>query len=104
MQRVYEMAVTYEYETRAPETHRSEVEAGNDGKAVRLAMQAARRVLRPVGWTSFVCVCLSQRGAARRAIQPEVVARLASARAAAQLIRKTGKTGGMGHDDRGSGG
>jgi hypothetical protein len=84
MSTVYEMAVTFEFEVRAPVTWRGEVEAATLGKALGVAMRQARGVLRPVGWRSFVCVCLSQRpGAARglvAAVSPAVLARLAEGR------------------------
>lgn len=60
MQTVYSMAVTFEFDLRPPVTHRCEVQAGNPGKAVRVALKIAGEALHPIGWSSFVCVCLDR--------------------------------------------
>lgn len=53
-------AVSFEFETRAPLTHRGTVEAGrakpNVSLGFRRAAEEARKALRPVNWTSVVCV------------------------------------------------
>lgn len=55
----FEYAVTYEFETRAPLTHRGTVEASSAAPASARAHREARKVLHPRGWSSCVCV-LSQ--------------------------------------------
>jgi len=55
-------AVTFEFETRAPETHRGTVEAGQPHVCVSRAVKEAKKVLRPINWTSLVCVLLERAG------------------------------------------
>jgi hypothetical protein len=50
-------AVTFEYATRAPETHRIEsLEATGPQTIANRAIREAKRELRPVWWTSLVVV------------------------------------------------
>jgi hypothetical protein len=50
-------SVTFEYATRAPETHRTDVlEATGPQTIANRAIREARRKIRPVYWTSLVCV------------------------------------------------
>lgn len=53
-------AVTFEFETRAPLTHRGTVAASSGATCVARAVREAQRVLRPVNWTSLVCVLLER--------------------------------------------
>ncbi len=57
-----EVAVTYEYATRPPQTWRGVVEGGREHVCARLAMKAARASLRPVKWSSLVVVLLERIG------------------------------------------
>ncbi len=52
----YAYSVTFEYETRSPDTHRGTVTASTEGPAARRALSLARKALRPVGPRSIVCV------------------------------------------------
>jgi len=49
-------AVTFEFPTRPPQTHRGTVRAGQPHTCASRAMQSAKRALKPVGWSSVVCV------------------------------------------------
>lgn len=49
-------SVTFEFESRAPVTHRGTVEGLRPAACFRRAVQDAQRVLRPRDWTSVVCV------------------------------------------------
>ena len=49
-------AVTLEFETKPPTTHRGEVETIGVHTAAKLAVQRAKRALRPTRWTSVVCL------------------------------------------------
>lgn len=49
-------SVTWEYETRAPETMTGEVEAVTVSTAARRALEAARKEAKPIGWSSVVCL------------------------------------------------
>ncbi len=53
-------AVTFEFETRPPLTHRGTVEAGREHVCAARAIKAARAALRPVNWSSLVCVLLER--------------------------------------------
>ena len=53
-------SVTFEFETRAPRTHRGVVRAGSEHTCASRAIKAARMALRPVGWTSLVVVLLER--------------------------------------------
>lgn len=49
-------SVTFEFDTRPPVTHRGTVVAASTGTGTRRAVQEAQKVLKPVGWSSVVCV------------------------------------------------
>jgi hypothetical protein len=53
-------AVTFEFESRPPLTHRSTIAAASAATCVARATREAQRVLRPVGWSSVVCVLLER--------------------------------------------
>ena len=53
-------AVTYEFETRPPETHRGVITARQAHVCVSRAVKAAKVALRPINWTSLVCVLLDR--------------------------------------------
>ncbi len=53
-------AVTFEFETRAPLTHRGTVTARREHVCAARAIKTARVALRPVNWTSLVCVLLER--------------------------------------------
>jgi hypothetical protein len=53
-------AVTFEFETRVPLTHRGTVTAGREHVCAARAIKTARAALRPVNWTSLVCVLLER--------------------------------------------
>lgn len=59
MAEMFTYAVTFEFETRAPETHRWTVRASSASTAMGRAATAARKALRPVNWSS-VCVLLER--------------------------------------------
>jgi hypothetical protein len=59
-------AVTFEFEQRPPMTHRGTVLASSGATCVARAVRAAQKALRPVGWSSLVCVLLG-----REMSQPE---------------------------------
>jgi hypothetical protein len=48
--------VTFEYALRQPDLHTVEVEAGQPSTIAARAIRAAKKALRPVGWTSIVCL------------------------------------------------
>ena len=49
--------VTFEYATRAPQTHHVDVmEAGGPQTIAARAIREAKRQLRPIYWTSIVCL------------------------------------------------
>ncbi len=52
-------AVTFEFATRQPLTHRGTVSAGQAQTLASRAVKEARAALKPVGWSSFV-VCLDK--------------------------------------------
>lgn len=54
-------AVTFEFDMRAPVTHRGTVEASGVGTCMARATKAAQRALRPVNWSSVNCVLLERR-------------------------------------------
>jgi hypothetical protein len=54
-------AVTFEFETRAPLTHRGTVAGSTGATCVARATREAQRVLRPSGWSSVACVLLERR-------------------------------------------
>ena len=53
-------SITYEFETRQPLTHRGAVGAGQEHVCASRAIKAAKVALRPIGWTSLVCVLLDR--------------------------------------------
>jgi hypothetical protein len=63
-------AVTFEFETRPPLTHRGTVQARQSHVCVARATKAAHQALRPKNWTSLVCVLLGRLEEAREAPQP----------------------------------
>jgi hypothetical protein len=48
------VAVTFEYETRAPETLRMDLEAGGPQTMAARAIREARKQIKPRGWASIV--------------------------------------------------
>jgi hypothetical protein len=57
-------AVTFEFNERAPVTHRGTVTAGRIDVCAKRAIDAARRALKPVHWDSMVFVALERLDAA----------------------------------------
>jgi len=53
-------AVTFEFETRPPVTHRGVVTAGREHVCAARAIRMARTAVRPVNWSSLVCVLLDR--------------------------------------------
>jgi len=53
-------SVSFEFETRPPVTHRGVVEGASPDACARRAIREARRVLKPVNWSSFVFVALER--------------------------------------------
>ena len=53
-------SVTFEFDTRPPITHRSTVEGWSASTCTRRAVEEAQKALRPVGWSSMVCVLLER--------------------------------------------
>ena len=53
-------AVTFEFDTRPPITHKGIVEGWEASTCTRRAVEEAQGVLRPVNWTSMVCVLLER--------------------------------------------
>jgi hypothetical protein len=53
-------AVTFEFETLPPMTHRGITEGSTGAVCASRAMKEAQEVLRPVNWSSFVCVALER--------------------------------------------
>jgi hypothetical protein len=56
-------AVTFEFDTRAPLTHRGTVSASSGATCVARATREAQRAVRPVNWSSMVCVLLDRQDA-----------------------------------------
>ena len=54
-------AVTYEFETRPPQTHRGEMTAWSEPTCIFRAVKEAKKALRPIGWTSMNCVVLERK-------------------------------------------
>lgn len=59
-------AVTFEFETRPPITHRGTVEGWSASTCTRRAVEEAQRALRPVLWCSMDCVLLERLDAGDR--------------------------------------
>ncbi len=53
-------AVTFEFETRPPVTHRGTVTASTGATCMARATREAQKALTPVGWSSLVCVLLDR--------------------------------------------
>jgi hypothetical protein len=53
-------AVTFEFKTRPPVTHRGTVAGSSGATCVARATRAAQKALRPVDWSSMVCVLLER--------------------------------------------
>jgi hypothetical protein len=53
-------AVTFEFDTRPPMTHRGTVAGGRAATCVARAAKQAQKTLKPVNWTSVVCVLLER--------------------------------------------
>lgn len=51
---------TFEFEERPPVTHRGTVAASSGATCVARATREAQRALRPVNWSSLVCVLLER--------------------------------------------
>lgn len=49
-------SVTFEFETRAPMTHKGSVAASSGATCFARAVRKAQKDLRPTQWTSVVCV------------------------------------------------
>jgi hypothetical protein len=58
-------AVTFEFETRAPMTARGVIAGGRAATCVARATRKAQEALRPVGWSSMLCVLLERVDAER---------------------------------------
>lgn len=66
-------AVTFEFENRAPLTHRGVLEASSASTAARRAVAQAQRTLKPVNWASMAFVILARASVASGAdAVPEV--------------------------------
>jgi hypothetical protein len=57
---IVKYAVTFEFDTRPPVTTRGTVAAFAASTCTRLAVKEAQTLLRPVNWTSMVCVLLER--------------------------------------------
>ncbi len=64
-------AVTFEFDVRAPMTHRGIVTGGRAATCVARATREAQKALSPVGWSSMVCVLLERLDTAPEADDPE---------------------------------
>lgn len=53
-------SVTFEYELRPPQTHRGTVSGGKTWTLVQRATKEAQKALKPVGWSSCLCVLLDR--------------------------------------------
>jgi len=56
-------AVTFEFETRAPVTHRGTVESSRASTGARRAIEQAQAALKPINWISMTFVVLERTGA-----------------------------------------
>lgn len=56
-------AVTFEFETRPPETYRGTLTAGRASTCARRAVEEAHRHIQPVNWRSMNFVILERHGA-----------------------------------------
>lgn len=64
-------AVTFEFESRPPLTHRGTIAGSSGATCVARATREAQKALRPVGWSSLACTLLERVGTAEVA-QDEV--------------------------------
>jgi len=53
-------AVTFEYDTKPPLTHRGQVAASSVPTCVARAVRTSQKALRPGTWSSVVCVLLER--------------------------------------------
>ena len=53
-------AVTFEFATRPPLTHRGTVAGSSTATCVARAVRTAQKALKPVNWSSTVCVLLER--------------------------------------------
>jgi hypothetical protein len=53
-------SITYEFDTREPMTHKGTSTAGSVATAMARAMREAQKALKPVAWSSLVCVVLER--------------------------------------------
>ena len=53
-------SVTFEFPSRAPVTHRGTVEGSAAATCVARATRTAQKAVRPVAWSSMVCVLLER--------------------------------------------
>ena len=53
-------AVTFEFDTQPPKTHRGTVAASSGATCVARAVRESQKALRPVGWSSMNCVLLER--------------------------------------------
>lgn len=58
-------SVTFEFETRPPQTHRGTVVASQVATCVARATREAQKALKPSHWSSMVCVLLDRQDTAR---------------------------------------
>lgn len=58
-------SVSFEFETQPPKTYRGEVTGGSPATCMWRAMRAAKKDLKPVNWSSCVCVLLDRRPTAK---------------------------------------
>lgn len=57
---IIKYAVTFEFESRAPLTHRGTVKGSSAATCARRAIEEAQRELRPVNWSSLVYAALER--------------------------------------------
>ncbi len=55
-------SVSFEFDQRAPVTHRGTVEGWTAGTCTRRAVEEAQKALTPINWSSMVCVLLERLG------------------------------------------
>jgi hypothetical protein len=53
-------AVTFEFDTLPPKTHKGTVVGSSGATCVARAVREAQKALRPVGWSSMNCVVLER--------------------------------------------
>jgi hypothetical protein len=53
-------AITFEFQTKPPVTHRGTVAGSSGATCVARATREAQRALRPVSWSSMNCVLLER--------------------------------------------